>query len=230
MYTIDNFYKSKQWEKFRMNFINSSLNDEGELICSCCGKFIVAKYDTIVHHKIELTDANVNNFNISLNPENVEVICFKCHNKEHKRFGFEGKKQVYIVYGSPCSGKTTWVRNVASPNDLIVDMDSIHEMISVNDRYVKSGRLSSVAFEVRDKLYDTIKYRSGKWQDAYVIIGAPYKMDRERLITRLGGAELVFIDTDKEECYRRLLNRDMTPKQVKEWQEYIMDWFDKYQV
>lgn len=229
MYTLETFYKSKEWEKFRDIVINESLNDKGDLICAHCGKVIVNRYDTIVHHTIKLTDTNVNDYTISLNPKNVEVICFKCHNKEHKRFGYEAMKQVYIVYGPPCGGKTTWVHDNASPNDLIVDMDSIHEMVSVNNRYVKNGRLSSVVFEVRDKLYDVIKYRSGKWQDAYVIIGAPYKMDRERLMVRLGGASLVYIDTAKVECYKRLLKRDMPYKQMEEWQKYIDDWFDKYQ-
>lgn len=227
MFSLKSFYKSKEWLKFREIAINDSIID-GYVRCSHCGKAIVTRYDTIVHHKIELNEANVNNYDVSLNPANVEVICFKCHNKEHARFGYEHKKKVFIVYGSPLSGKSTWVKSVAQPNDLIVDMDNIHQMVSVNDRYDKNDRLNSVVFEVRDKLYELIKYRSGKWQNAYVIAGVPMVGERERLVKRLNADELVFIECDKEECINRLNQRDMSDESRSKWLQYIHDWFDKY--
>ncbi|MDD2493005.1 MAG: HNH endonuclease [Bacilli bacterium] len=39
-----------------------------------------------VHHKIRLTVLNVTNPEISLNQENLELLCKKCHNAEHKCF------------------------------------------------------------------------------------------------------------------------------------------------
>lgn len=39
-----------------------------------------------VHHKIRLTVLNVVNPEISLNQENLELLCKKCHNIELKRF------------------------------------------------------------------------------------------------------------------------------------------------
>lgn len=228
MYTLDNFYKSKEWEKFRKCIIDERTNERGEILCAHCHRPIVNRYDLIVHHKKELTDLNVNDYTISLNPDNVECICFRCHNEEHRRFGHEGKKKVYIVYGAPCSGKVEWVRNNAGPNDLVVDMDSIYEAISINDRYIKSNRLSSVAFGIRDKLYEMIRYRDGKWCDAYVIIGGALRMDRERLTQRLNG-ECVFIDTPKDKCLLNLSTISMRDKARKEWEKYIDEWFEAYQ-
>ena len=37
----------------------------------------------IVHHKIALTPENINDPNITLNWENLELLCQDCHNKEH---------------------------------------------------------------------------------------------------------------------------------------------------
>ena len=34
-------------------------------------------------------------------------------------------KQVYIIYGSPLSGKTTYVKEHAQKGDLIIDIDNI---------------------------------------------------------------------------------------------------------
>ena len=96
-------YKSKEWQNLLQNLKLERVNDEGKLICEHCGEEIVKAYDCIGHHKIPLTNANVNDYSISLNPNNIMLIHFKCHNKVHNRFGYELPKKVYIVYGSPCS-------------------------------------------------------------------------------------------------------------------------------
>ena len=233
MFTLESFYKSTKWETFRRSVIEDRTNKRGEVICAFCGRPIVNKYDLIAHHKIELTEQNVNDYMISLNPDNIDLIHFRCHNIIHDRFqgGDQWKprpKRVFIVYGSPLSGKTTWVHDNAGKNDLIVDLDSIYQAVSINDRYEKSGRLSSVAFAIRDKLYEIIKYRDGKWIDAYVITGAPLRMDRERLEQRLR-ATSIFIDTPKEVCLQRLKDRAMSTKAREQWKEYIEDWFEHYQ-
>lgn len=213
------FYKSKEWLALLERLKLERVNDEGELICEHCGKPIIKKYDCIGHHKIELTDANENDYNISLNPDNIELIHFKCHNKIHERFGYERPKQVYLVYGSPCSGKSTWVKNNAGPNDLILDMDKIWECITINDRLNKPDRLKQNVFGIRDCILNQIQMRLGKWQNAFVIGGYPMKMDRERLSDKLG-ATVVLIDTDKETCLSRAPNV--------EWRKFIEDWFDSF--
>ena len=216
MFTLDNFYKSKEWLSLLEQLKLERVNSNGELICEYCGLPIVKKYDCIGHHKIELTDANVNDYNISLNKENIMLIHHKCHNKIHERFsGF--KQKVYIVYGSPCSGKSTWVNDVAYDDDLIVDIDNIWECICNSNKYHKPNRLKANVFGVRDTLIDMIKCRKGMWRNAYVIGTYPLASDRERL-SKLLGAELIFIDETRETCLSRALND--------EWIKYINDWFD----
>ena len=218
MFTLDNFYKSKQWEALLEQLKLERVNSSGDLICEYCGLPIIKKYDCIGHHKIELTNANVNDYNISLNPDNIMLIHHRCHNKIHERFsGF--KQKVYIVYGSPCSGKSTWVNDVAYNDDLILDMDCIWECICNSDKYHKPNRLKSNAFGIRDTLLDMIKTRTGMWRNAYVIGTYPLASDRERL-SKLLGAELIFIDESKETCLKRCLND--------EWKSYVNEWFDLY--
>lgn len=218
MFTLDTFYKSKEWLSLLEQLKLERVNSEGELICAYCGKPIVKKYDCIGHHVDELTNANVNDYRISLNPDKIMLIHHKCHNKIHERFGYL-KQKVYIVYGSPCSGKTTWVNSVAYPDDLIIDMDSIWECICNSDRYHKPNRLKSVAFGVRDSLIDMVKCRMGMWRNAYVIGTYPLASDRERL-SKLLGAELIFIDETKEECLSRCVDDN--------WKSYVNEWFDLF--
>lgn len=225
------FYKSKEWETFRKVVIAKQADSDGFVYCAICGKPILKKYDLIVHHKKELDDLNVNDAKIALNEDNVECVHFKCHNQIHERFGYNKtnnfvQKKVYIVYGSPCSGKTTWVHENASKDDLIVDMDSIHQMISVNERYNRSDALRSVVFDIRDKLYDIIKYRNGRWHNAFIITGSPMKGERDRLKQRVSADEIIFIDTDKQTCLERVTARG---NDSDKWIKYINDWFETYQ-
>ena len=218
MFTLDNFYKSKEWSQLRDMLMLERVNEQGQLICEHCGQPITRRYDCIGHHKVELTDDNVNDYSISLNPENVSLIHFKCHNLIHERF--EGFKQsVYLVYGSPCSGKTSWVKEVANNDDLIVDMDTIWECICTSDRYHKPKRLKANAFGVRDCLIDMIRTRKGMWRNAYVIGGYPLASDRER-ICELLGAEQIFIDASLEECLSRAENQN--------WKDFVYEWFENF--
>lgn len=215
------FYKSKIWKNFVQQVKLERVEDDGYIHCTICGKPIIKKYDCIGHHKIELTEKNVNDYNISLNPNNVELIHFKCHNREHHRFGFEEQK-VYCVYGSPCSGKTTWVKENAGNDDLILDIDSIYEMISNNDRYIKNNRIATNVFGIRDCMIDMIKMRRGKWVNAFIIGGYPLIMERERLSNQVR-CEFIFIDTEKEICLERAKLRGS------DWERYVNEWFDSYQ-
>lgn len=218
MYTLGNFYKSKPWEKFVASLKLERVNADGDLICEHCGKPIVKKYDCIGHHKIELTEANVNNPEIAFNPENVVLIHFRCHNLIHQRFeGFSQK--VFLVYGPPCAGKTSWVKEVANHDDLILDLDRIWECICFSDRYSKPNRLKANVFGIRDTIIDQIKTRNGMWRNAYVIGGYPLASDRDRLCDLLS-ARPVFIDTDEETCIKRARSES--------WKDYIYDWFDTY--
>lgn len=218
MFTLESFYKSKRWGSFVAQLRLDRTNENGEIICEHCGKPIVKKYDCIGHHKIELTEQNVNDYSISFNPDNVALIHFRCHNLIHQRYeGF--KQEVYLVYGSPCAGKSTWVREVANKDDLIVDIDSIWECISSSDKYHKPARLKANAFGIRDCLLDQIRTRTGMWRNAYIIGTYPLRTDRDRLCD-LMRAKPIYIECTKEICLSRAEN--------KEWKEFIEDWFDSY--
>ena len=222
--SLYNFYRSDEWENL-LKVIKLERLQDGELFCEYCGKPIIKSYDCIGHHVIELTEENYTDYNISLNTVNIKLVQQKCHNLMNNKLSYS-RRQVFIVYGSPLSGKSSYVRESMTEGDLIIDIDNIWECVSGCDRYVKPNRLKSVVFAVRDNLLESVKYRRGKWLNAYIIGGYPYKAERERLIDSLGARE-VFIDTGRDECLNRLLacedNRDVT-----EWTKYINDWWLQY--
>lgn len=221
-FTLKSFYKSKEWANLLAQLKDERTKADGILYCEHCGKPIIKAYDCIGHHKKELTESNVNDYQVSLNPDNIMLIHFRCHNQIHERWGFVKPKQVYLVYGAPCSGKTTWVREVAGSEDIVLDIDNIWQMISVNDRYVKPNRLKINVFGVRDCIMDMIRTRTGNWKNAYVIGGYPLGMERQRVIDSLG-ATPIYIDEKKEVCLARAEAAERNG-----WKEYINQWFDDY--
>lgn len=214
---IHQFYCSKAWRD-----LSYSLKVKANGKCNRCGETLLDFSKLIGHHTIELNEENVGNPNISLNPELIEIICHDCHNKEHRRFG--NKKNVYIVYGSPLSGKTTLVRELMKYGDIVLDIDSLWQAVTLQDKYIKPNNVRFNIFALRDNLLDQIKTRYGQWYDAYIIGGYPDKYERERLAKELG-AELIYCESTKEECIERL-EKSNKPKQ---WLEYIDDWWEKYE-
>lgn len=84
------FYKSRAWQQCREGYL---LKVNGR--CERClkkGLHVPAK---IVHHKIWLTEENYQDPSVSLNFDNLEALCQRCHNEEH----FESEKRWTIVDG-----------------------------------------------------------------------------------------------------------------------------------
>lgn len=221
------FYKSRQWENLIKLLRIERVSKDGFVICEHCGKPILKAYDCIAHHVIELTEDNVDDAAVALNPENIKLVHFRCHNEIHKRFGYGNQariiQQVYLVYGSPCSGKTTWVDSVAEPEDIIMDIDRLWAAVrsGVCGQHEKPSELKSNVFAMRDCLLDMIRVRRGKWHNAYVIGGYPLQGERERLADSLN-ARLVFIDTPKEVCLERAKQKNS------DWTDFVENWFDRY--
>lgn len=223
METLDSFYHSRQWRNLITVLKNERVDADGNVICEYCGKPIARAYDIIAHHKTHLTEENVNDAAIALNPDNIALVHHRCHNYIHDKLGYE-RQEVFLVYGPPLSGKTTWVRENMNPGDLLVDMDDIWQCVSGCSRYVKPPRLRPVVFSVRDTILDAIEYRRGRWMNAYIVGGYPLRSERERICRRYGARE-VYVAADRDTCIKRLL--DDNARNLQEWAQFIELWFDR---
>lgn len=231
--TLSEFYNSDLWRNFRAGLIEARRNKEdGILYCEYSGVPLINSYDIIAHHITPLTLQNVNDFSISLNPENIMLVSHRAHNEIHKRFGNYTERKVYYVYGAPCSGKTTFVNSIKGNSDIVCDIDSIWQCVTGGARYEKPPAIRQNVFEVQRCILDMIRNRfprSGGWERAFIIDGGAAKTPRNNRIKDLG-AEPIFIDTDKETCLKRLANdNNRTQAQKNEWRKYIDEWFEKYQ-
>lgn len=225
--SLSEFYTSKEWRALRLRLIHERTKADGILYDEFSGKPLLKSYDIIAHHKIELTLQNVNDYSISLNPDNIMLVSMQSHNEIHNRFGYASGRKVYYIYGAPCSGKSSYVQNIAGNSDLIVDIDRIWYAIT-GKKYHKPNALKVCAFQLYNESLDMVKTRQGNWQRAYVITGGAHKGQRERQLAELG-AEPIFIDTPKEICFERLYADQERIEVADDWKKYIENWFETYQ-
>lgn len=219
------FYRTKDWEEFRAALIAERLSQYGEIICERCGKPIVNRYDLILHHITMLNERNYQDASVALNPKNIMMVHHKCHNEIHGEIGrVYGNRErfVWLVYGSPLSGKSTYVSENIEPGDLVVDIDRIWECVSGQQLYIKPKQLNPVVFAIRDHLIDLVRTRTGTWCNAWIIGGYPMQSERERLCKELGARE-IYIDTPKDICLARA---EEDPKRKEKWIQYINTWWE----
>lgn len=81
------FYKTVAWKRCREAYAKSV----GGLCERCLDKGMYVPGE-IVHHKIHLTPKNITDPNVTLNFENLELLCAAHHAEEHQRL----KKRYHI--------------------------------------------------------------------------------------------------------------------------------------
>ena len=73
------FYKSKQWAEVREKVWQ---RDRG--LCQRCLKNGVIKEANTIHHINPITPDNINDPEVTLNPDNLVTLCMDCHAAVHK--------------------------------------------------------------------------------------------------------------------------------------------------
>ncbi len=223
MPTNPKFYTGRTWRKFRQVMIAES---NGQ--CNRCKQVFSDTSKLHVHHIKYLKGDDYDDPTVAFAKDNVEVICHTCHNAEHDRFA--NRKEVILVFGPPLSGKSSYVKEMKSNRDIVLDLDLLKQAITMESGYERSTNAStSVLFRVRDTILDIVKVRYGSWKKAWIIGTYPNTFDRELLIQQYGVDEVIFMDETKEECLMRLdLVDDERSTYKTEWIKYIDEWFETY--
>lgn len=134
------------------------------------------------------------------------------------------KKKVYIINGAPGAGKTTYVQNHKTNNDLVVDLDYLCAALNAtNSLYQDHEPVLSVALQLQELLYQVIEDREGKWETAWVITATSDQRALKELAHRLEG-EIISIDTPLDQCVcniqsdsRRNGSKDRMTKLAQKW-------------
>lgn len=79
------FYNSAAWKETRRNYRQAV-----GYLCERCMKRGIVQTADVVHHRIPLTEETVNDLNLSLNWDNLQALCTKCHAEVHAEL--EGRR------------------------------------------------------------------------------------------------------------------------------------------
>ena len=127
---------------------------------------------------------------------------------------------VYLVYGSPCSGKSTYINEHLQRGDLVCDVDHIYSAITMQQPHDAELYTHEVACQLGNTLADIIRDRIGNWKNAYVVSIANTAEKIQEAKERVNADEAIFIDTPYEVCIERAKDRPFYfPFLIQEWFE-----------
>lgn len=125
-----------------------------------------------------------------------------------------------VVYGAPCSGKTTWARSRMT-DDVIYDYDAIMRAISNKAQHnVEKHAAHDLVMALRDRFVDRVKERDGG--TAYILTMRPSESLRSALPEAAIYTEM---QTSESECLERLASDDTRPDK-ETWSNVIHDYYE----
>lgn len=127
---------------------------------------------------------------------------------------------VYLIYGSPCSGKTTYAKEHKKDGDIVCDIDRLYSAISFNKEHDTELYAQEAARFLFDEMLNIIRDRKGHWKNAYVITISRTDEEVQKMKDRINADEAIFIDTPYDVCLDRAKERP--PYFV--W--LIQEWFE----
>ena len=75
----EKFYKSKRWQKTK-----SAYSSFRRGLCERCLAKGIYTSGEIVHHKVHITPENITDPSVTLNFDNLELVCRQCHGELHR--------------------------------------------------------------------------------------------------------------------------------------------------
>ena len=133
--------------------------------------------------------------------------------------------KVMLVYGCPCSGKSTYVAAHASSSDMIYDYDALLSATTTQKQHLTERHAAHfVLLELRSAFVDAASKESAiecLW------LQCRWPTDTIRGILKGVDTEDIFIEATKDECYERLMSDESRPDKD-EWKAVIDAWFDEH--
>lgn len=127
------------------------------------------------------------------------------------------KKKLNIIYGAPCSGKTTWVQKNKNNNCLIYDFDKIMSAFSGLDNHEKNVHLVKFINSMREDFFSELHTNKEISEGYYITTFLPGNL---KYYTQYFDVNYVKIDPTEKICLERVTKRNNYEELIpiiKEW-------------
>ena len=181
-----------------------------------------------VHHIIKVEDGN-NATHYDL--DNLICVCKKCHKKIEGRNKQElisylevldkAKKlnaKLNIIYGPPCSGKTTYVMENKGDEDIVIDLDYIKSALTYKDIHDELSKDHiDYLFNIRKYMLENPKENSITW---LITTKKEYKV-KDNFVQ----VEEINLIKSKNEIYK-MIDKDNSRSNKEKWKKLVDNWFE----
>ncbi|MBC2884326.1 ATP-binding protein [Ochrobactrum sp. CM-21-5] len=131
---------------------------------------------------------------------------------------------VHIVCGAPGSGKSTFVERNAGPDDIRIDLDVIRAELAGTSIHQANATYTRQALDRRNEMLRGLATSNAP--AAWFIVAAPTMEERRWWQQQLGGT-IHLMNTDLDECKRRITADHRREGQHNRMIQLAEDWFAK---
>lgn len=216
------FYDSALWRNVRVAVVMK------EPWCRECARYKRASLAAVVDHIVPLSMGGP-----KLDTSNLQPLCHPCHNRKRRQEmrAEMGETRVHVVCGPPGSGKSTWVRERAGEDDLVVDLDLLITALSVRgyaggDIHERPASHVGYAVAARDAVLSLLAIRSDV--AAWIITSGASAVDRRDLRERFK-ADVVVLEVSTDECVGRLSKDAGRSHQAERMRPVVERWWREYE-
>lgn len=143
-----------------------------------------------------------------------------------KLFGNNDKKKVFIISGSPGSGKSYYAEKHKGENDIVFDMDKICSAIDGKNVHDDHSNILDIVLNLRNTIFEDITARKGTWGNAFIISSSPDEKYISDLSNRLD-AEIVKMPANLDDCISNLSNDPTRAKTLERDIKLAQSWHTK---
>lgn len=182
-----------------------------DILCRSCGHNVATEVDHILSARLVIDNFGLDAF---YDPERCQALCRSCHSQKtsHEsgwvnRTGTKlddlgDRSNTTVVSGPAGSGKTTYVAEHKSDDDLVWDFDVVMQQITGLPMHQGlQGAIGSVLAN-RDQWIQATEHTT---KHCWLIVTNPNAAIVKMMAA--AGAQVIVMDTDQDECQRRLRAR-----------------------
>jgi len=133
--------------------------------------------------------------------------------------------KVIVVFGPPCAGKTTYVKEQVKENDLVYDYDSLQRALSFGNGSISNKNLHDYIISFRRLICDRL-FIEKNIDTAYII--TTYLSDNFKSFLKPLNPEYVSINPGIDVCFEQL-EADIERPDKEAQRELIQSWYKRYE-